>query len=36
MTAAANKFLRRYYAKVRDYLADVAADNTDSNQALTD
>jgi len=28
MTAAANKFLRRYYAKVRDYLADVASDDT--------
>ncbi len=41
MTAAANKFLRRYYAKVRDYLADVTsadsdADNPDSDQSLTD
>ncbi len=41
MTAAANKFLRRYYAKVRDYLADVTsadsdADNPDSDLSLTD
>lgn len=36
MTAAANKFLRRYYAKVRDYLVVVASDDADSGQSLTD
>ena len=36
MTAAANKFLRRYYAKVRDYLALTVSADTDSDQSLTD
>ena len=36
MTAAANKFLRRYYAKVRDYLASVESVDTVSDQSSTD
>lgn len=36
MTAAANKFLRRYYAKVRDYLALTVSADTDLDQSLTD
>ena len=35
MTAGANKFLRRYYAKVRDYLASIQ-ENTESSQSLTE
>lgn len=36
MTAGANKFLRRYYAKVRDFLASDTSADTDSGQSLTD
>ena len=36
MTAAANKFLRRYYAKVRDYLASAESFDTVSDQSSTD
>jgi len=33
MTAAANKFLQRYYAKVRDFLANQTAESSDSTFA---
>ena len=36
MTAGANKFLRRYYAKVRDFIASDTSADTDSCQSLTD
>ena len=36
MTAGANKFLRRYYAKVTEYLKEKEKTETDSNQSNTD
>ena len=36
MTAAANKFLRRYYAKVRDYLRENDPDFTVQNPTPAD
>ena len=36
MTAAANKFLRRYYAKVRDYLRENDPDFTVQNPTPVD
>jgi len=36
MTAGANKFLRRYYGKVRDYLATLETPETSSAANLLD
>ena len=36
MTAGANKFLRRYYAKVMEYLKEKEKTETDSTQSNTD
>ena len=36
MTAGANKFLRRYYAKVTEYLKEKETTQTDSDQSNTD